>query len=79
MAEGVVMRDKLMKALDIHQPDWWITHATQQDLQDCVRLCTDGSSGTIKAKEQLRRRVADRFYLPINAAIEADIVRLPQV
>jgi len=68
------MLEAYILGLEIHQPDWWITYATQQDLIDCVRMCTDGHSGTVKAKQQLINRTAERLFMPIRAAIEAGLV-----
>lgn len=70
-------RENFIRGLDLIQPDWWIRFAEQQELADCVRLCTDGHSGTIKAKEQLRTRVAERLFVPVRAAMECGLVSSP--
>ena len=70
------MRDEFIKGLDLIQPDWWITLAHQQDLMDCVRMCTDGHSGTVQAKEQLRRRTAERLFTSVRAAVESGLVTI---
>ena len=66
--------EQFTKGMDIVQPDWWITFAHQTDLQDCVRGCTDGHSGTVKAREQLRRRTAERLLMAVHGATVAKVV-----
>lgn len=51
----------LTTILDKAKPDWWLVYATQQELIDCVRQCTDGKSGTVAARESLRRSVSERL------------------
>lgn len=51
----------LTTILDTSKPDWWLVYATQQELIDCVRGCTDGRSGTVAARDKLRRDVAARI------------------
>lgn len=58
-----------MEILDINKPDWWIVFATQQELIDCVRQCTDGVSGTISARHQLRKCVAERITAIAQAGV----------
>lgn len=70
------MTEAMLKALDLHAPDWYIMHAHVQDMQEAMRLCFDGHSGTVKAREQLRRRTLERMWLPVRAAIEARIVQV---
>lgn len=64
----------LMEILDTQKPDWWIVYATQQELIDCVRQCTDGYSGTVSAKNTLRRSVHDRIVQIASAGIAWDRV-----
>jgi len=59
--------DQLMDTLDTHKPDWWIEYATQQELIECVRRCTDGRSGTVEGKLALRKSVLSRLMPAINA------------
>ena len=57
-------QEKLMKQLDVDQPNWEIDWADQQDLRDHSRF-----------HFQLRDRVANRlFHRIINSAISAGIV-----
>lgn len=66
------MTDEFKTAMDKHQPDWWITFADMTDLRDYARMCSDGHSGTIKAKEMVRNRVAQALLAcPVRAGIEA--------
>lgn len=55
--------------LDTYKSDWWITFATQQELADCVRACTDGKSGTVRAKNTLRHQVAERLHTVAQAGV----------
>jgi hypothetical protein len=55
--------------LDRTKPDWWIIYATQQELIDCVRMCTDGKSGTVSAKIKLRRDVSERLFAVAQAGV----------
>ena len=74
------MLDDFMKALDLHQPDWWITFAHQEDLIEHARMCSDGHSGTIQAKNMVRKRTVERLFTPIRAAIACGLVeyKLPE-
>lgn len=60
--------------LDRQQPDWFIRFATQQELADTAQACTDGKSGTVRAKELLRRLVAKRLVTPLQAALIAGLI-----
>lgn len=71
MAEHI--RDKMVRALDVIQPDWYTQYATQQDLAECARSCTDGRSGTVQAREKLRRDTVERMWNIIRAGVEAGI------
>ncbi len=68
------MLQQLMTGLDLQKPDWWIEYADVRDLQECVRECTDGHSGTVRARDRLRQRTATRLCMPIRGAVEAGIV-----
>ena len=74
------IRQRMQNALDIIRPDWFIAYATQQELAECARACTDGHSGTIQAKNKLRRDVCERMFDILRAGVQADIVEyaLPQ-
>lgn len=74
-------RDAFMRAMDAQQPDWWITHATQQDLIDYVR-CTiprfDGRPASpdniAHAREAMRRNVAAHLEMPVRAAVQGGLL-----
>lgn len=59
--------------LDTQKPDWWLVYATQQELIDCVRQCTDGHSGTVAAKDSLRKSVHDRIFDIGRAALQWEL------
>lgn len=65
---------RFMKGLDTQQPDWFIRFADPQSLADCVRSCTDGLSGTVRAKELLRNETAKRLALVLQAGVIAGLV-----
>ena len=70
------IRDRMMKGLDIVKPDWWIVFATQQELIDCVRSCTDIYSGTVQGKNKLRCAVLYRMWDILRGAYEAEIIAM---
>lgn len=61
--------DQFLDMLDRDKPDWWIVYATQQELVECVRTCTDGNSGTVRAKNTLRREVSERLFAVAQAGV----------
>jgi hypothetical protein len=60
---------QFLDILDRYKPDWWIIYATQQELIDCVRECTDGASRTVHAKTKLRRDVSNRLHMIAQAGV----------
>jgi hypothetical protein len=66
--------EMLMKGLDEYQPDWYITYANQREMDDCIRACTDGRSGTVQGKTKLRLAVATRLIEVVRAAMGAGLV-----
>ena len=71
--------EKFIKGLDTDKPDWFIVFANQQELMDCVRACTDGHSGTVHAKNTLRREVSERLLGIVRAAYVGGMVELPTI
>lgn len=59
--------NEFLEILDRDKPDWWIVYATQQELIDCVRSCTDERNGTVRAKNSLRKDVSERIYAVAQA------------
>lgn len=70
--------DKFIKGLDVDKPDWFIIYANQQELVDCIRQCTDGVSGTVQAKNNLRREVSERLFAVVRAAYVGGMVDFPK-
>lgn len=68
------LREAFQKGLDLHQPDWWITFATQAELIEFVRYVDQARGGLARARDTLRRQVCDRLFMPVRAAVEAKIV-----
>lgn len=68
------IRERMMNALDTIKPDWFIVFANGQELTDCSRKCLDGHSGTVQAKNTLRRDVCERLFDVLRAGVQADIV-----
>lgn len=60
---------QFLEILDRQKPDWWLVYATQQELIDCVRQCTDTKSGTVYAKNALRRDVSERIFAIAQAGV----------
>lgn len=71
--------EKFIHGLDTDKPDWFIIYANQQELMDCVRSCTDGKSGTVHAKNTLRRCVSERLFGVVRAAYVGGMVELPTI
>ena len=71
--------EMFIKGLDADKPDWWITFANEQELRDCVRECTDGHSGTVHARNVLRREVSERLFSVVRAAYNGGVVALPHI
>ena len=63
--------NRLIKGMDLHQPDWWLRFAEPNDLIDLAR----GTCG----RETVRTRVAERLMMPVRAAIEVELVTSPKV
>jgi hypothetical protein len=70
-------RDAFMRAMDVQQPDWWITFASQQDLVDYVRKTLPRFDGTpvsadnlAHARESMRRSVAAHLEMPVRAYVQ---------
>ena len=70
------MLEQFMRGLDTHKPDWFVVFASQSELADCVRTCTDGHSGTVAAKTKLRRGVACRLIAVLDVACNIGIVNI---
>jgi hypothetical protein len=68
--------EQFMRGLDTHKPDWLISFANQSELADCARACTEGHSGTVAAKTMLRKQVACRLIVILDAACNAGIVNI---
>lgn len=66
--------ERFMRGLDTQQPDWFIRFADAQSLADCARSCTDGKSGTVRAKELLRIETAKRLAMVLQAGMIAGLV-----
>lgn len=71
--------DKFINGLDTDKPDWFIIFANQQELMDCVRKCTDGKSGTVAAKDTLRREVSERLFGVVRAAYVGGMIEFPTI
>lgn len=71
------VRETLLRQLDTTKPDWFVVFANQQELSDCVRSCTDGHSGTVQAKNNLRNAVFARLWEPMR--IGANVFMKEQV
>lgn len=64
---------QFQSAMDLQQPDWFITFATQQELAGIAQRCIDGRSGTVAAKNVLRHEVATRLIMPLRACVHAGL------
>lgn len=70
------MLEQFMNGLDTHRPNWFVMFANETELRDCVMACTDGASGTVKAKTRLREAVACRLVAVLDAACNVGIVNI---
>jgi hypothetical protein len=65
------MDEKFMAALDLIQPDWFISNADEADLKEAMRLCIDTygwqEPQIDKAKTLLRNRVSYKLALGARA------------
>jgi hypothetical protein len=65
------MDEKFMKALDLIQPDWFISNADETDLREAMRLCIDPHNWREPqidgAKALLRHRVSQKLALGARA------------
>lgn len=72
--------DQFIHGLDVQQPDWWITFASEQDMQHYVRetWTWEGKPAApehiMRVRDSLRRSVARNLMLGCRAAIEAKLV-----
>ena len=74
--------ERLAKALDTWQPDWFIRFSDEQSKQDYLRL-TSPLPGTIgydadaiaKARSKLKRDTAQRLLIVLSAGVTAELVK----
>lgn len=69
--------DRFQAAMNIHQPDWFISFANEQELKDYARALQtirDGKHSNTAAELALKRNVAHRLTMPLRAAVHAGLV-----
>ena len=69
--------DRFIKAMDLHQPDWFGRFCTEQDSRDMAYAAREKDYPKLeRLLESRRQTIAQDLMMPVRAAIEAGLVEI---